>query len=240
MMSSPLSRFLAAVAAVAFLFNTASTNAAMMNFGTFVGDNVTFVDVTESNLDAELHYSSVAVLSDTLILDPVGFGVQVNPGPGAELIDSELEMMITANDGAQLLTVSYSEQGDYTLAGDAEVTAGLQYFWAILEVDGAAITPINGNGQSDFSANVAATGELWALGFDINLAAELTEAGGDGAITKINLRFDNSLTANAADASSVAFIKKKQVDGLTVVPEPSSCLVMLIGLGTLLCRRRSF
>ena len=75
---------------------------------------------------------------------------------------------------------------------------------------------------------------------DINLAAELTEAGGDGAITKINLRFDNSLTARAGDASSVAFIKKKQVDGLTVVPEPSSCLVMLIGLGTLLCRRRSF
>ena len=55
MMSKRPYCIIAAVAAVAFVFHAASTNAAMMNFGTFVGDNVTFVDVTESNLDAELH-----------------------------------------------------------------------------------------------------------------------------------------------------------------------------------------
>ena len=116
-----LTRVLAAVAAVAFVFHTASTNAAMMNFGTFVGNTVTFVDVTESNLDPDLHYDSVSVLNDTPLLDPTSFGVQVSPGPGSLLIDSELDMMILAQPGFTLDSISYAEEGDYTVAGDAEV-----------------------------------------------------------------------------------------------------------------------
>ena len=245
-MSRRLFRVFAAVAAVAYFSHTASTDAAMMNFGTFVGDTATFVDVTENNLDADLHYGSVSVLNDTLLLDPTGFGVQVSPGPGSFLIDSELEMMILAQPGFTLDSISYAEEGDYTVVGDAEVSVGLPYFWEIIEVDGVLIAPISGNGQSDFSTMTAGTGQIWRLEFGIDLAAELAAAEQtDGeigtTINKVNLRFNNVLTATANSQTSVAFIKKKQIEGLAVntsVPEPSSFLVLLIGLGSLLCRQR--
>ena len=245
MTSRRLPCVLAAIAAVAFLTHAASSNAAIMNFGTFVGDTATFVDVTEDNQDTTQHYGSVDVVDDTLLLDPIGFGAQISPGPGVDFIDSELEMMIVANAGFTLDAISYAEEGDYTVAGDAEVKVGLPYFWEIVEVDGNAIAPIGGNGQSSFSTTTPGTGEIWELGFDIDLIGELAAAeaihGEIGTtITKVNLRFDNALTADAADASSAAFIKKKQIDGLTVttsVPEPSSLLGLLVGLGSLLCRQ---
>jgi hypothetical protein len=246
MMSTPLSRFLAVVAAVAFLFPSASTHAAMMNYGTFVGDTVTFVDVTESNLDADLHYQSFSVPDDTLLFDPTGFGVQVSPGPGTGFIDSELEMMIVAHPGFGLISLSFAEEGDYTLAGRGEVAVGVPLFWEIVEVDGSMITPILGSGQADFISTTEGTGEIWRVDFGLDLAIELATAeetrGEIGThVTKMNLRFDNSLSAEADDDQSVAFIKKKQIEGLHVhtepVPEPASLAMLVIGVCSLIWRR---
>ncbi len=246
MMFTLRSRFLAAFAAGVMVVQAASTHAAMMNYGTFVGDTVTFVDVTENNLDTNLHYKSFRVADDTLLFDPTGFAVQVSPGPGTRFIDSELETMIAAHPGYGLTSISFAEEGDYTIAGAAAVTVGVPLFWDIMEVDGSMITPISGSGQVDFMATETGTGRIWRVEFGLDLAVELATAeetrGEIGThVTKVNIRFDNSLSANAHDNQSLAFIKKKQVEGVRVhtdvVPEPSSIVMLALGLCSLLWRR---
>lgn len=241
-------RILAALAASTLLSFAAHANAAMMNHGDFVADTVTFVDVTENNIETNLFYDDFSSVGDTLLFDPNGFAVQVSPGPGSSLLDSELEMMISANDGYALTSLQFDEAGDYTLSGDGSINASIPYFWEIVEVDGVAVAPITGSGQTSFVAGVSGTGIIWGLDFDINIDHQLTIAEatmgeiGTG-VTKLNLRFDNSLTATANNASSVAFIKKKQVGGITVnthelVPEPNSLGMILLGLAGLMIKRR--
>ena len=81
----------------------------------------------------------------------------------------------------------------------------------------------------------------WVAAF----AAAEANAGVDlgAAITKVGLRFDNNLAAKSNDNSSVAFVKKKQVEGVQVetseaVPEPSAGIVLLLGLGATLSLAR--
>ena len=245
-MNFRIPRACAAVVAMPILFAAFHANA--QNNGTFVGDTVTFVDVTENNLLPDSLYGGFSVFSDTLLFDPNGFGVQVVPGSGSSLIDSELEMMITANAGYAITTVDFSEAGDYTIAGNGSVSVALPYFWEIVEVDGVTIAPISGSGQTSFSTSAATTGGLWNLDFSLDIDEQLTLAeatlGSIGTgVTKINLRFDNNLTATADNGSSVAFIKKKQIHGLDVgttelVPEPNSAVTLVVGLMGLAMRRR--
>ena len=217
--------------------------AAMMNHGDFMSDNYTFVDVTEDNLEESLFYGSISTGGDTLIVDPDGFGVQVDPGPGAILLDSELEMMIVPKGDASVDQIGFNEEGDYTITGDGVVEAAVSYFWQIMEVDDTPVTPITGQGSEGFSASTAITGEIWSIGFNIDLAAELAAAEADAGqeigdrITKVNFRFDNTLTANAMDALSIAFIQKKS-DITIMVPEPATFLSLLLMGSALLARFR--
>ncbi len=244
-MAFRFSRLAATIAVAPILFAGLSANA--QNNGNFVGDNVTFVDVTESNLLTGPLYDSFNVIQDTLLFDPNGFGVQVVPGAGSGFIDSELEMMLVAHPGRAITTIDFSEEGDYSIVGNGSVSVALPYFWEILEVDGVSINPISGSGQTSFSTSASATGGIWDLAFSIDIdgALDLAEQslGAIGnSVTKMNLRFDNSLSATAENASSVAFVKKKQIHGLDVgteaVPEPSAAISLAIGLFGLALRRR--
>lgn len=221
--------------------------AAMMNHGDFMSDNYTFVDVTEDNLEDSLFYGAFSTGGDTLLVDPDGFGIQINPGPGADLLDSELEMMIVPKGDASVDQIDFQEEGDYTIQGGGEVTAAVSYFWQIVGVDDTGVDPISGQGTVNFNTTTAATGEIWNVGFNIDLAAELAAAedaaGQDfgDRITKVNFSFDNTLTANAADALGLAFIKKKQTSGIRItVPEPATFMPLLLMGAALLAgfRRR--
>ena len=246
-MMSRISRLLAAIAASPIMFLAVSANAAMMNYGAFEGDTVTFVDVTEDNLGPSLLYGDFGVSTDTLLFDAAGFGA-LSPSPGSDLIDSELQTMIVANEGYAIATIDYAEEGDYTLVGDAMIEAGLAYFWEIVEVDGEAIIPITGSTGITFSSTSTGVGQLWEFSFAVDVEqlltdAEVTEGEIGTNVTKMNLRFDNSLTAAAHDASSIAFVKKKQIIGLTVgstefIPEPTTIYSFLVGLVCLAIRRR--
>ncbi len=98
---------------------------------------------------------------------------------------------------------------------------------------------MSGNGTADFTANTPITGGLWDVGFTVDLNDSLANAGMSGTITKAVFRFDNSLTATADNDNSIAFIKKKQIDGVKImIPEPSGVLTLLVGLVGLLVRRR--
>ena len=215
------------------------SQAAMMNYGSFNGATVDFIDVTEDNLEPNLFYDVMGAVGDVLLIDPDGFGVQINPGPGAAFIDSELEMIIMAKPGNSVDQISFIEEGDYSIVGTGNVDASVAFFWQIIEVDDTPITPVSGNGTADFTANTPITGGLWDVGFTVDLNNTLANAGMSGTITKAVFRFDNSLTATAENDNSIAFIKKKQIGGVRImVPEPSGVLTLLIGLMGLLVRGR--
>ena len=232
-------RRLVAAAICMFAAATAS-HAATMNYGDFNAVTVDFIDVTEDNLESDLLYDVQGTVNDSLLIDPNSFGAQQNPGPGADFIDSELEMMIMAHPGGSVDMISFQEEGDYTLLGSGKVEASIAYFWQILEVDHAPIAPVSGNGTTSFSSTSPGSGQLWELDFDIDLNASLASAGQGGTITKVNFKFDNTLSAMADDASSAAFIKKKQFGGVQIsVPEPAGFLSAIIGLLGLVRVRRS-
>lgn len=219
------------LAAIACLFAATTSPAAMMNYGTFSGATVDFIDVTEDNLEDSLFYDVQGTANDSLLIDPNSFGVQQNPGPGAHFLDSELQMMIMAREGGSVDMISFQEEGDYTLLGSGKVEASIAYFWQILEVDNTPITPVSGSGTTSFESTSNGSGQIWDLSFNIDLNAGLAEAGLSGTITKVGFNFDNSLTATADDSSSVAFIKKKQFGGVQIsVPEPTGIFSALVGL----------
>jgi hypothetical protein len=222
------------------VLTTAISPAAMMNYGTFNADTVDFVDVTEDNLETGLHFTVTGTVGDVLLIDPVQFGARVDPGPGAGLIDSELEMMIVAKPGGSVDMISLDEEGDYTIVGEGEVEANVAYFWQILEVDHTPITPISGMGTDGFTTSDVGTGDLWQINIDVDLSASLADAGMSGTVTKAKFSFDNTLVATASNAESIAFIKKKQIGGVRVmVPEPTSIFSAVLGLlGMLGLRRR--
>lgn len=221
-----------------------SASGAIMNHGDIMSQNYWFLDLTEDNLETSLFYGSFSTAGDTLIIDPQSFGVQVNPGPGSAFLDSELEMMIVPkNDQSSVDIIAFSETGDYTnnilAGGAAEVTASAPYFWQIVEVDGVGLsTIITGNGVASFTSTTDET-EIWNNSVSLDLAALLDaheiERGltiGE-RITKVNFRFDNSLTAQASEGST-SFIKKKDAGGIEIgvstVPEPSSAALLLLGV----------
>ncbi len=213
--------------------------AALMNYGDFSGATVDFLDVTEDNLEPILLYQVSGAVGDVLLIDPDQFGVQKDPGPGADFIDSELEMVIMAKPGQSVDQISFSEEGDYTIVGSGNVAATVAFFWQITEVGGIPIAPVSGRGTADFSASNPITGGLWDIDFTVDLNDSLANAGMSGTITKATFRFDNTLTTTAADENSIAFIKKKQIGGVRVmVPEPSGVAILLTGLLGLLGYRR--
>lgn len=217
-----------------------SSNASTMNYGTFTGATVDFIDVTEDNLlPSSLLYDVQGTVGDILLIDPNSFGVQQNPGPGTNLVDSELQMMVAAHDGGSVDMISFHEEGDYTILGNGNVQASIAYFWDILEVDHSPISPVSGSGSTSFQSTTNTSGGLWDIGFNVDLNASLADAGMSGTVTKVKFTFDNTLTASADDASSVAFIKKKQFGGVQIsVPEPAGIFTGLIGMVGLLGLRR--
>ena len=222
-------------------------DASLMNHGDFVAENYSFLTVTEDSApNGQLFYGGFDTVGDTLLVEPVGFGVQVDPGPGASLLDSTLQMMIVPNTNTGSVDiVSYREFGDYTVVGSGEVMAAIPFFWQIIEVDDVAVTPISGSGTVNVSGD-SGTGAIWELGFKVDLAAALAAAETarntdyGRRITKVNLTFDNSIVAQADDDLSVAFIKKKQTEGIRItIPEPAALASALwIVAAVLLCRRQ--
>ena len=230
--------------AILILLMFAPSHAVIIRHGDIMSENYTFMDLTEDNLEPNAFYGNFSTVSDRLIVDPMGFGVQVNPGPGAALLDSELEMMIVPKNATSSVDViSFSESGDYTnniLSGsNATVSANAPYFWQIVEVDGNSLSNlVTGNGVASFSSMANGT-EIWTNTAMIELSAALDAAEAERGvtigdrITKVNFRFDNTLTAQAGE-NSTAFIKKKEAGGVQIgvhtIPEPSGIALVLVGL----------
>jgi hypothetical protein len=242
-------------------FTATPTPAATMNHGDFVGDTVMFLDVTETNGEANLLFSAPSVVGDTLKVDPNNFFSQVSPGPGADITESQLSMTVMGQGAFFIENLRIREQGDYTLIGLpgalGQASAGASLFFEVLEVNGVAVgggptgsvnmqftTGSGPNGgefnlPADAGTNVVWEGEAF---LDIASAMASSPFAGQNA-TKVRVQFNNSL-ATFADANAAAFIKKKVISGLTVqtnIPEPGSialALLSAIPLAAVALRRR--
>jgi hypothetical protein len=92
---------------------------AQMNYGTFPGTNVTYVDVTEdSGADEALTlFGEPTVSEDSIDFNPVGFDAS-SMGAGSDMTDSNLVFMVVSNSGSRISSLTFSEAGDTTLAGN--------------------------------------------------------------------------------------------------------------------------
>jgi hypothetical protein len=251
---------------LALLVLAAPASAVPINYGDFAGTTVTYEQVTEDSItDPTPLFGAPTVSANTLDFNPVGFGAFGQNG-GFDTTDGNLAFTITATPGNFITDITFSEFGTAALVDAlgsgtnttrARVTTPV--FVDIIEVDGIGIDPVSFNTSLLFSYTPAITdpnqqtvrlgddGEfdgLWSGSLLIDVNQVLTDAGEPFSIgaTKVKIDLDNRLLA-VSETGTSALIDKKDVKGfsVTVVPEPSSAALLLLGVAglTALARRRS-
>lgn len=201
------------LALVAFI-SSAST-AGVVNYGNFVGTNVTFIDVEETTLEATPPglFQVVSVSGDSLSSSAQGFILQVLNG-SLDFFDSRLTFMVQADPGFSFSSITIEEFGSFFTFGDDSV-ASVSAVAFVQSVDGV----FGDNFQLDqFGSNVPESNS-WSD--DLTITFPSTD--------KITVTLDNRLFG-VADTPGVAFVDKKGLK-ITIIPEPSSAL--LLGLAVL-------
>jgi hypothetical protein len=229
-----------------------SALATPINYGNFGGSTVIFQNVSEdSNTDPGALFGAPTVVADTLKFSPVSFGASSSNGvsaggPGSiDITDGTLQTTIVARPGNVINNFIISEKGDYTLIGSPAnaatfTLAGIRVFVSVLEVNGVAISPVGGSAVVTANNSNLGSGSvflgIWQGTVNFNVDALLAANSISGQATKIQVGLDNQLIASSVPGT-IAFIKKKDVDGITItVPTPGA--FALAGLGGLLAARR--
>lgn len=257
-----LSARLACSAILSVLVLSAAVSAAPINYGSFMGNTVTYVDVTEDSNsgDALPLFGSPTVSGDSLDFDPVGFNAHATGAAGVDITDGNLSFMVVAKPLQVIQNVQLSEAGDTTLAGfgtDATFTSVTATgVLNINEVDGVGIGAISEPITLTFTPSGGTYGLLTAGGggplfnsfWSGSWSRDIEQALIDHNVpyifgaTKISINIDNTLTALSQLGTS-SLIAKKDFGGLSVtvnVPEPASLVLVLGGVlvlaGLVRCR----
>lgn len=233
---------------------------APINYGTFMGSTVTYVDVTEdSNSGDSLPlFGAPTVSGDTLDFNPVGFSASASGAAGNDITDGNLSFMVVAKPGKAINLLSLNEGGDTTLAGfGTNATFTKVTGTGVLNinaVDGVGIgavsvpfsmtfTPSGGDYGlvTDFGGGPGGT-IAWSGGTSFNLNSILTANSIPfvGGATKISINLDNTLTA-LSQAGTFSLIAKKDFGGLSItvnVPEPTTLLLASLAISGLFVSRR--
>jgi hypothetical protein len=189
------------------------------------------------------------VVGDTLKVDPVNFFSEAGgAGPGADITDSELTMVVMGKPGFFVENLQISEAGDFTLIGApgalGQAQVGASLFFEVLEIDGVAVgngpsgnvnmqvtTGSGPNGGMYSLPGNAGTNIIWQGTAFLDIAAAMAASpfAGQNA-TKVRIEYENTLST-FADPTAAAFIKKKVIGGLTIqtnIPEPGSVALALV------------
>ena len=235
---------LAVVAGVALFCVTSQVALAVpINYGNFMGDNVTYIDVTEeanTDDDATPLYGAPTVSGDSIDFDPTGFDANASGAGDNDITDGQLNFMVESKVNKVINSLTISEAGDTTLSGfgtDATLTsvtaAGIL---DIFEVNGVDIDDISVPFALSFLpvggvAVPTSTGFAYGLGSDggggpifhtiwdgsvfLNLNAILAANGIMGQATKIGINMNNTLVA-LSELGTASLIAKKDVGGLSI------------------------
>jgi hypothetical protein len=253
----------APLAAILFSLVHAPPTVAQINYGSFVGATVDYINVTEqtTSSDSLPLFGPPTPSFDSLDFNPVGFDAAAAGALGLDNTGSRLTFTIQAHAGQSIPIITFGEAGDSTLAGpgtdatSSQVTANGTI--TISAVDGAAIVPITQPIALTFSPSGGTYGLAsdggglpifhtnWTGSLALNVSQILTNSGASfiqGA-TSVSIDLVNTLTATSqADTNSL--IGKKDF-GVSVVPIPEPAtlalfalaLISFIGVRTLSPRR---
>lgn len=224
------------------------TSFAQINYGSFTGATVDYIDVTEASTTGDpLPLFRAPVFSaNSLDFNPVGYDAAASGAAGMDTTGARLTYTIHAHAGHVIPIITFSESGDTTLAGagtnstSTQVTANGTI--TINAVDGAPITPIvrpialaftpsgGDYGLASDGGGLPIFHTSWTGFLALNLAQILTTEGVPFTLGATNVSVDlvNTLTARS-EADTQALIGKKDF-GVTVIPEPSSLALLALAL----------
>ncbi|MES1213606.1 MAG: PEP-CTERM sorting domain-containing protein [Singulisphaera sp.] len=221
-----------------------SSRAGSINYGDFATGTVIYKQVTESSTNPGVPlFGAPTPSGNALLFNPPNFSATASNG-GLQFTDGTLNTNINAAPGQGINSIVVNEFGDYTLqpfSGTSSTFASVSapVFLVIQAVNGVALTsPIHyntnltftGGGTYSLPTNVG-TGVIWSGSASIDVNAILAANNISGKATQIQYTMDNSLLAVSGGAGTLAFIKKKDIGGVTIttnVPEPSS--IVLVGI----------
>jgi hypothetical protein len=217
---------------------------AQINYGSFMGDHVTYVNVTEdSGADEPLPlFGAPTVTGDSIDFNPVGFDATSANG-GSDITDSNLVFMVTAKSGSRIQSLTFSESGDTTLAGNVTPgsmgTASAVFASGVLDIHEVNFMGIN-HISVPFALTFSPSGGTYFLGTDggggpifqtqwngsVTIPVEdILIANGipippgvidpDGGATKISIDLDNVLVAVSEPGTS-ATIGKRDFGGIVI------------------------
>ena len=229
--------FAVAAALVGLAFLVRPSQAAQVNYGTFMGDHITFINVTEdSGPDEPLPlFGAPIVTGDSIDFNPVGFDA-TSAGPGSDTTDSNLVFGVSAKSGSRISAITFSEAGDTTLAGNVTPgsmgTASAVFASGVLDIHEVDFQGIN-HISVPFAFTFTPSGGTFFLGTDggggpvfntqwtgsatldidaILIANGFTIPQGvidpDGGATRISIDLDNTLTAVSQLGTSSTIGKK--------------------------------
>jgi hypothetical protein len=207
-------------------------------------------------------FGTPQVSGNSLLCSPLasatGFVAQAIAPNSFGFVDGYLEVDITALQGGNLGALHVYEWGAYTLMGvgtaATQVAVSTPVGVTILAVDGNTLsTPIDipprmvpfsrpsssfppkPGGQYNLVQD-AGVGVAWVGDLTLNLNAELASHQINGVVTKVKVALDNVLFAQN-EAASIARIDKKGFRIDILVPEPSTLLLLICGLGAAILSR---
>jgi hypothetical protein len=239
------SPWVASAVASVVICGTASTVSAI-DYGDFAGLSVSYLGVEETSVtDTPPLFGSPSVIGNTLDFDPKGYGATSSGGAAPDLTDGQLNFGVQAADGYGITSLKFSEAGDFTVIGlgtaDTYASVAAAFFVDVVEVDGVAIDPVQVTANMTFVPNASGKFELptdegvaliWkgSLSFDLNAALSDAGISYDLGATMLSVTLDNTLVAQS-EAASTSFIAKKdfKVGAVTIVPEPTSLALALLG-----------
>jgi len=222
------------------------------SYGDFIGTNVDFLNVVDTTTSAGdpdgLFGGSGAppmVIANQLIFFPTAFAASASGG-SSDLTSANLQLTIDARDKAIIDIIDISEFGDADLSGvgtaATNVSVTVSGFVTVLEdFFGTLLGPVVIPFAMTFtpSDTLALPGDsgltIWEGGVQIDIASIVPNA------TLAVVQFDNILDANS-EVGTTALIQKKVVNGpvisISIVPEPSTALLVSLGLVGLTRRTR--
>jgi hypothetical protein len=239
---------IAPLSAILFSLVHAPPIVAQINYGSFNGTTVSYINVTEQTTtgDSLPLFGPPTPSFDSLDFNPVGFDAAAAGAAGLDNTGSRLTFTIQAHAGQSIPIITFGEAGDTTLAGagtdstSSQVTANGTI--TISAVDGAAIVPITQPIALTFNPSGGTYGLAsdggglpifhteWSGSLSLNVSQILTNSGVpfmQGA-TSVSIDLVNTLTATS-QADTNALIGKKDF-GVSVVPIPEPATLALFAL----------
>lgn len=211
---------------------------------TLVGDTINYV--YDDSQDAIALFGTPTIVGDVVVFTPSSFSALSENGAGTVTTTATFIFdRVYHQGGLALQTLNVSEEGDYFINGDGEVSVDL-FLQGVTNPGGGTLG--SGNSIASWSSDVDTGGALTTWGY-VNGSLDTTTftsppfagATPSGDQTDIKVSIQNTLRATTAgDLTSDAFIQKK-LNFVAVAAVPVPAAVWLFGsalLGLLAVGRR--